>query len=43
MSGRSPGMMKRQGFHITRDHTSLLMSHPCSFKGEYRVKLKIPF
>ncbi len=33
MSVGSPDIMKLQGFHIPRDNTSLLMSHPCSFKG----------
>ncbi len=27
----SRSTMKRQGFHIARHNTSLLMSHPCSF------------
>ncbi|GAK57584.1 hypothetical protein U27_04551 [Candidatus Vecturithrix granuli] len=34
----SPGFMKLQGFHITRDHTSLFMSHPCSFRGDMSVR-----
>jgi hypothetical protein len=29
-------MVKLQGFHITRDKTSLLMRNPCSFKGRYK-------
>ncbi|GAK55658.1 hypothetical protein U27_02492 [Candidatus Vecturithrix granuli] len=41
MSVCSPGTVKRQGFHITRDNKSLLMSHPCSLKGVIMI-LRLP-
>jgi hypothetical protein len=34
MSLHSPVIMKRHGFHITRDKTSLFMRNPCNLTEE---------